>query len=184
MPETRSLHLRCGQGWWAWRLRRGPPHALPSLVFVSSPGQTLASRCIVAISASIFTRPSFLCVSVFESLLHSLTRIPVIGFGAHPKSQTLSSLQPYWIWGPCFQMRSHPKVPGEHGFWGTLFNPLHQTETPEQSPHKPVSKRRHRFPDLYAPTERHTGSGHWYPCSAAVNSRAVPCTVLFSLLIR
>lgn len=141
MPESRSLHLGCRQGWWPWRLRRGPPHTLPSLVFVSSPGQTLACGCIVAISASIFTWPSFLCVSVFESLLHSLTRIPVMGFGGHPKSQTLSSPQPYWIWRPCFQMRSHPKVPGEHGFWGPLFNPLHQTKTREPSPHKPESAR-------------------------------------------
>ena len=62
---------------------------LASLVS-AGPGHSLVYREITPISVSIFTLPSFFCVSMSSLLI----RTPVIGFRAHPKSRKISSGDP------------------------------------------------------------------------------------------
>lgn len=125
----RKSELRCGQGWSSWKLT-GENHPCPT--WLLAPAADPGTPGLVDTSLQYLPPSSHgLRVSVSESSLLSLTRTPVIRFRDHQKSKTISSPKPYWIWRPYFQVRSHPEFPSEHGFGGTLFSPLHQTN--EQS---------------------------------------------------
>lgn len=134
--------MRCKWGWWSGGRegRTAPTPALTSATCQQSlAGLGLWIRHCAACPDT--AQPSRLRVSVFGAALLPPTRTPVTRFRAHSKSKMTVSPQPRWIWKPFFQIRSHPEVPGEHGFWGTLSNLLHQTKTTEQSSYKPELAR-------------------------------------------
>lgn len=57
--------------------------------------QSPACRSVTPASASVFTRPSCLCVCVSNFPLPSFMGTPVIGLRAHPKSRMFSPRGPY-----------------------------------------------------------------------------------------
>ena len=84
-----------------------------------------------------------------------------------------------------FQIRSHSEVPSDHGFRGTLFNPLHETKTIEQSAYKAgLAGEGSGFLISLTPQKGTLGQdtdGH--AIIVAVSSREVPSIMLPSPLI-
>lgn len=102
-----------------WRLRENVFQASPPASGGSRPSSVfLGLELHHPISASIFTWPPSLCLSVTASLI----RTPVIGFRAHPKSSMVSSRDPKRVTSAKthFQISSHSEVSSAYYFGGTI----------------------------------------------------------------
>ena len=89
-PETRSLQQKCQQDWFHLEaLGEKSSHAFIQ-TSVGDSGHSFTSKFITPVSASIFTWPSPLCVSLSSPSL-SLIRTLVSAFEAHLIQDNLSS---------------------------------------------------------------------------------------------
>lgn len=86
---------RCPQVWLLLEALRRAPHASP-LAAIGSDNfwPSVAGRCIIPTSVSIFPWPS-LCVSVLNLLLLALIKAPVVGFGPTIKIQNYLILRSF-----------------------------------------------------------------------------------------